>query len=169
MGVKKVVHTVCTKCAQSVQNSKSWRVKNQPLFTSFRGWLWAPGYRSTGKNDGQKVESVAQPATPLVPSTATWDIGALRIDSAITGGPPPLLYSDFENSTDGTNATTAILAAGTHAGNGAWTLTSSAAIKVSTSGEKTLHSSKTVAGTSYADSSGTRGLRMDAAQASQKL
>ena len=28
---------------------------------------------STGKNDGQKVESAVQPATPLVPATATWD------------------------------------------------------------------------------------------------
>ena len=60
MGVKKVVHTVCTKCAQNVQNSKSWRVKNQPLFTSFRGWLWAPGYRSTGKNDGQSCSGGGQ-------------------------------------------------------------------------------------------------------------
>ena len=60
MGVKKVVHTVCTKCAQNVQNSKSVRVKNQPLFTSFRGWLWAPGYRSTGKNDGQSCSGGGQ-------------------------------------------------------------------------------------------------------------
>ncbi|KGB01654.1 PQQ enzyme repeat family protein [Enterobacteriaceae bacterium ATCC 29904] len=28
---------------------------------------------STGKNEGQKVASANQPATPLVPSTATWD------------------------------------------------------------------------------------------------
>ncbi|STQ59370.1 glucose dehydrogenase [Pseudescherichia vulneris] len=28
---------------------------------------------STGKNDGQKVDAVTQPATSLVPSTATWD------------------------------------------------------------------------------------------------
>jgi len=28
---------------------------------------------SSGTDDGQKVESASQPATPLVPSTATWD------------------------------------------------------------------------------------------------
>jgi hypothetical protein len=93
--------------------------------------------------------------------------------SAVAGSAPsgdfPSVYADFENSTNGTTVTAAILAAGTHggpcqingAGAGGWTLTGAALI-VSTSGEKATVNTHTTQGTTYtAPDSGTRGLRYD--------
>jgi len=90
----------------------------------------------------------------------TYYLGGLSVNSSIQGGPSPLAYVNFENGTDGTAATPAILAGGTACGNGTWSLTSgtSTGLTISTAGEKPMLTSKTVCGVPYNDVGGTRGI-----------
>ncbi len=86
--------------------------------------------------------------------------------SAVAGTPPtgntPTAYSDFENSTNGTALTSAILIAGTHGGSCTWTGTSSG-MTVSTSGEQATVQNVTTNGVTYtAPDAGTRGIAFDA-------
>lgn len=86
--------------------------------------------------------------------------------SAVAGTPPggilASFYSDFENSTNGTTVSAAILAAGTHGGNCTWGGTFNTNLTVSTSGEEPTVQNVTTNGVTYtAPDSGTRGIRMD--------
>jgi len=95
----------------------------------------------------------------------TYYIGDVYVNSALGGGPPPSVYIDFENSADGTTITPSILAAGTHCGNGIWSLSTSPlfGMTISTKGQKQLPSPVTTCGTQYTDT-GTRGLQYDISQ-----
>ena len=73
-------------------------------------------------------------------------------------------YSDFENSTDGTTLTAAILNAGTHGmGINQWTLASSSGFTVCTAGSLPSYASMTTNGTTYPAGAGTRGICYDMA------
>jgi hypothetical protein len=98
----------------------------------------------------------------------TYYIGNVYVNSPLGGGPPPSAYIDFENSTNGTNVTPAILAASTHCGNGVWSLsmTPMTGMAISTGGQETLPSPITTCGTQYTDT-GTQGLQYDMSQAAR--
>lgn len=95
----------------------------------------------------------------------TYYVGNLYVNSALGGGSPPSAYIDFENSADGTTITPGILAAGTHCGNGIWSLTTTpiTGMTIATAGQKQLPSPVTTCGTQYTDT-GTRGLQYDISQ-----
>src|SRR6266478_3877305 len=96
----------------------------------------------------------------------TYYIGNVYVNSSLGGGPPPSMYIDFENSTDGTTITTDTLAASTHCGNGIWSLEISplTGMTTSTNAQKRLPSPVTTCGKQYTDAAGTRGLRYDMSQ-----
>jgi trimeric autotransporter adhesin len=99
----------------------------------------------------------------------TYYIGNIYVNSSLGGGPPPSAYIDFEASTDGTIATTDILAASTHCGNGLWSLTPTTltGLTISTDAQQLLPSPVTTCGTQYTDAGSTRGLRYDISQTNQ--
>lgn len=84
--------------------------------------------------------------------------------SAVAGsssGQYPTLYADFENSTNGTTVTAAILIAGSHGGTCTWTVTGANAV-VSTSGQQSTTTNESVNGVTYTSpDAGTRGIRYD--------
>lgn len=100
----------------------------------------------------------------------TYFIGNVYVNSALGGGPPPSAYIDFENGANGTTITTDVLAAGTHCGNGIWSLSTDPIIgmAISTAGQKQLASPVTTCGAQYADAAGTRGLRYDMSQTARR-
>jgi len=99
----------------------------------------------------------------------TYYIGNTYVNSSLGGGPPPSAYIDFESSTDGSIVTTDILAAGTHCGNGLWSLTPATltGLTISTDAQQFLPSPVTSCGTQYSDAGSTRGLRYDISQTNQ--
>ena len=96
----------------------------------------------------------------------TYYIGNLYVNSPLGGGPPPSMYIDFESSADGTTITPDILAAGTHCGNGVWSLSTTpiTGMTISTSAQQHLPSPVTTCGVQYTDATGTRGLQYDMSQ-----
>jgi hypothetical protein len=90
----------------------------------------------------------------------SWSIGYLKIDCASVNWTSPQMLVDFENGTNGDTITTGILAAGTHGGNGAWSIAGTASLlTVATASEFALHTSVTISGTTYTDAGATRGLK----------
>ena len=100
----------------------------------------------------------------------TYFIGNVYVNSALSGGPPPSAYIDFESSTDGTTIDTGILAASTHCGNGVWSLSTDPIVgmTISAAGQKQLPSPITTCGTQYSDAAGTRGLQYDMSQTARR-
>ena len=153
-----------------------------PVNISINAWHTVQLHVDSGANasyivvDGGAQNSFTENAkdfADLVVGTAggnfdamTYYIGNVYVNSTLGGGPPPSMYLDFENSSDGTTITTDILRASTHCGNGVWSLTNNpiTGMTISTDAQKQLHSTVTTCGKQYTDTTGTRGLRYDMSQ-----
>lgn len=119
-----------------------------------------------------KIQSSAGSIAATFTSNTTGTKAAIHMlvfseTSSNGGSGNPRIFADFENSTDGTGLTTTILNSGTHNldaevwGNGSGG-PSFSAMKVATAAEKTLAATLTLAdGSSFTDSSGTRGVTFD--------
>lgn len=123
----------------------------------------------TGYGMAYLVQGVAAAVNP----TWSWTTAGVRGSDILSflpnGGTNYTMFMDFENSTDTTTLTAAILAAGTHASGplnglaGSWASvnTPTSAMTVSTACQRPQLTTKNVAGTGYNDSGGTRGIRYD--------
>ncbi len=114
------------------------------------------------------VNGLQSPFTALGTITSSADVlsTVALYKSAVAGTAPTgalvSSYSDFENSTDGTTLTAAILNAGTHGmGINQWSLASSAGFTVCTAGSFPSYANTTTNGTTYAAGAGTRGICYD--------
>lgn len=89
-------------------------------------------------------------------------------DPTLTTAPTVQVFTDFENSTNGTAVTTTILTNGTHSGGETWTWAMNNPTDpfyfVATAAEVALAGSLIQNGTTYADAGATRGFNMDFAQ-----
>lgn len=82
-----------------------------------------------------------------------YDVGYVKINSAITGGFPPTSLTDLTGLSDGTTLTAALMLAGTHCGNGTFSGTMSSMIASNTQTHSLL-TPRSVCGTAYSGNVG---------------
>jgi len=135
-------------------------------FTAGTGFTLRIGTSGVGSEDGTLsiAGSTSVTFTAGTAETGLIHLIALSPVSSNGGAGNPVMYADFENSTNGTTVTNTILNAGTHqtaSWIGSWDGTTPLnGATVSTSAQMNLLKPVTVLnGSTYSDSSGTRGIQ----------
>lgn len=134
---------------------------------------WTALQKSTNTSDGDEgftqylLNGIASQYTSrgVLSASGNYWAGTCAYKSAVAGSAPsgnqPTMYTGFENSTNGTTLTTAILLAGLNGGlDGVFSFTGASNFTVSTSAQQNNLNASSVNGSTYAAATGTRGISM---------
>lgn len=139
-------HTVLMHCAPGGGTGTSWISVDGGTHQTFKANAVAWVYQAIGNFNGDT-------------DNVSYSIGNVMVNAATQGpGGGPILYNNFENGSNGTQVTPAIMAASTAGGNGDWTCSTGSYQTISTAAQLSLSHPVTALGNQYTDSASTRGV-----------